>query len=318
MGAQQQGFDYTYDKRLYDRLHAQDADAVRGHLLGDAEFQGRSARFLENHDEPRAAAVFPPSVHRAAAIIAFMVRGLRFIHEGQRSGRRLRTSNHLRRRSTEAVDREMEAFYDRLFAVVRRPEVRDGDWQLLERQPASDGNPTWDRFIAFSWEGSGQRLLVAVNYGPTQGQCYIRLPWPDLEGRTWVLNDLVNAAVSYERDGADLARRGLYLPLRGRGAVLEADVPVDAVLGRGLLARSCRIDGPSAIALRRPRPERVAEREHVRVRADAGVAEQVPGAADGVARLEDRVGLARGTRLDVVGGADARQAGADDEDVEVF
>ena len=54
---QQQGFDYTYDKRLYDRLHGRDAAGVRGHLCADAEFQHRSVRFLENHDEPRAAAV---------------------------------------------------------------------------------------------------------------------------------------------------------------------------------------------------------------------------------------------------------------------
>ena len=57
---------------------------------------------------------------------------------------------------------------------------------------------------------------------------------------------------------------------------------------------SSRIDGPSAIDLAVvPRPERVAERVHVGVRADPRVAEQVPGAADRVARLEDRVALVR-------------------------
>ena len=214
---QQQGFDYTYDKRLYDHLHGQDAGAVRGHLHADAEFQRRSARFLENHDEPRAAAAFPPSVHRAAAVVTFLLKGLRFVHQGERSGRRLRTSNHLRRRATEPVDEEMAAFYDRLFAIMRRPELRDGEWRLLEQQPAWDGNPTWDRFIAFSWERSGQRLLVAVNYGQTQGQCYVRLPWGDLDGRVWGLNDLMNPPVRYDRDGSDLARRGLYLDLSAWG-----------------------------------------------------------------------------------------------------
>jgi glycosidase len=214
---QQQGFDYTYDKRLYDHLHAHDAAAVRGHLLAEAAFQRRSVRFLENHDEPRAAAVFPPSVHRAAAVVALLLAGLRFIHQGQRSGRRLRTSIHLRRRATEPVDSEIEAFYNRLFAAMRRPDVRDGDWRLLERQPAWEGNPTWERFIAFSWEGSGQRLLVAVNYGPTPGQCYVRLPWTDLEGRVWTLDDLVNPDVNYEREGADLAARGLYLDVPAWG-----------------------------------------------------------------------------------------------------
>jgi Alpha amylase, catalytic domain len=210
---QHQGFDYTYDKRFYDRLHAQDAGAVRGHLMADPEYQRRSARFLENHDEPRAAAVFPPAVHQAAAVLAFLVPGLRFVHEGQRSGRRLRASNHLRRRAPEPVDQELKAYYDRLLACLRRPEVRDGDWRLLDAQPTWDGNPTWDRFIAFSWEGAGRRLLAAVNYGPTQGQCYVRLPYQDLELHSFVLRDLMNPTTTYERDGGDLARRGLYVDL---------------------------------------------------------------------------------------------------------
>src|SRR5262249_35078435 len=83
---QQQGFDYTYDKRLYDRLHVRDAEGVRGHLWADLEFQRKSTRFLENHDEPRAAGAFPPQVHRAAATVAFLVPGMRFFHEGQLEG----------------------------------------------------------------------------------------------------------------------------------------------------------------------------------------------------------------------------------------
>jgi len=151
---QQQGFHYTYDKRLYDRLRGQEVEAVRGHLHAAPDFQRASARFLENHDEPRAAAVFPRPMHQAAAVVTFLIPGLRFIHEGQRSGRRLRTSNHLRRRASEPVDRELEAFYNRLFACTRRPETRDGDWSLLDAGPAWDGNASWERFLAFSWEGS--------------------------------------------------------------------------------------------------------------------------------------------------------------------
>jgi len=210
---QQQGFDYTYDKRLYDRLRAQDAGAVRGHLLADADYQRRSARFLENHDEPRAAATFPPPVHAAAAVLTLLAPGLRFVHEGKPSGRRVRASNHLRRRVTEPVDRDLESLYTRLFACMRRVEAREGDWRLLERQAAWDGNPTWDRVIVFSWEASEQRLLVAVNYGATQSQCYVRLPWSDIDGRAVVFRDLMSPRVRYKRHGADLWRRGLYLDL---------------------------------------------------------------------------------------------------------
>jgi glycosidase len=209
---QQQGFDYTYDKRLYDRLHAQDARAVLGHLHADPEFQRRSARFLENHDEPRAAEAFPQPVHAAAAVVALLAPGLRFIHEGQTTGRRLRTSNHLRRRAPEPIDRELETFYDRLLAVLRRRDVRDGDWALAEVMPAWDGNPTSEQFVAFTWARDGEQLLAVVNYAPRAGQCYVRPVFaPQLEGTTVVLRDLVEPTLRYERDGSELARRGLYL-----------------------------------------------------------------------------------------------------------
>jgi len=223
---QRQGFDYTYDKGLYDRLRAQDGAAVRGHLLADLEYQRRSARFLENHDEPRAAAVFPPAVHRAAATLGLLVPGLRFIHDGQRSGRRLRVSNHLRRRAAEPVDQELKSYYDRLLACMRLPEVRDGDWRLADARPAWEGNPTWEHFVAFSWAGAGRKLLVVANYGPTQGQCYIRLPDEDLTGRRIFLRDLMNPIATYERDGGDLTRRGLYLDLPAWGYhVFEVTAP---------------------------------------------------------------------------------------------
>jgi len=209
---QQQGFDYTYDKRLYDRLAEQHAGAVRGHLHADGEYQRRSARFLENHDEPRAAATFAPAVHSAAAVIALLTPGLRFVHEGQTTGRRLRASNHLRRRAPEPVDRELETFYDRLLAAMRRRDVREGDWRLAEVAPAWEGNGTAEQFIAFTWERDNERLLIAVNYAPRPGQSYVRPAFgAGLEGTSVVMRDLVDPTVRYERDGSELTRRGLYL-----------------------------------------------------------------------------------------------------------
>ena len=80
-----------------------------------------------------------------------------------------------------------------------------------------------------------------------------------------------------------------------------------------------RIDGPSASTFSSlPRPELVAEGEHVGVGADAGVAEQVPGAAEPLAALQHRDGLVRELGGQLAGRADAGQAGADDQDVEML
>ena len=128
---QQQGFDYTYDKRLYDRLRDRYARPVREHFLAGLDYQEKLARFLENHDEPRAAATFPPDIHEAAAVITFLSPGLRFFHQGQFEGRTKRISPHLVRAPAEAVDERLKRFYERLLAVLRHDVVRNGTWRRL-------------------------------------------------------------------------------------------------------------------------------------------------------------------------------------------
>jgi hypothetical protein len=210
---QQQGFDYTYDKRLYDRLRERHARPVREHFCAGLDYQDKLARFLENHDEPRAAATFALGVHEAAAVITFLSPGLRFFHDGQFEGRKKRISPHLCRRPDESVDAALAKFYDRLLAVLRQPLVREGRWQLLECTPAWEGNWTWDCFLAFAWQApAGAWLLVAVNYAANQSQCYVRLPFPALRGHPWRLRDLLGDS-AYDRDGDDLQARGLYLDL---------------------------------------------------------------------------------------------------------
>ena len=154
---QQQGFDYTYDKRLYDRLEHEHARPVREHLMAGLDFQDKLARFLENHDEPRAAATFPPEIHRAAAIVTFLSPGLRFFHQGQFEGRKIRIPVHLRRGPAEPVDHTVSEFYSSLLDCLRDPVFRNGDWQLLDCRRAWDGNWTSDCFVTYAWSGKRVR-----------------------------------------------------------------------------------------------------------------------------------------------------------------
>src|SRR5260370_25821232 len=163
---QQQGFNYAYDKRLYDRLRDHHAQPVREHFHAGLDYQDKLARFLENHDEPRAAATFSPAVHEAAAGSTYLSPGLRFFHQGQFEGRRKHISPHLVRAPVEPTDEALQRFYKRLLAVVRQPTLHDGQWRLLECGPAWDGTWTWDCFLAFAWEGaSGKQSQVQL---PTQ------------------------------------------------------------------------------------------------------------------------------------------------------
>jgi hypothetical protein len=217
---QQQGFDYTYDKRLYDRLKSGEARPVRAHLAAGLDFQDRLARFLENHDEPRAAMTFPQDIHRAAAVITYLTPGLRFLHQGQREGKRVRIPVHLSRGPLEEPDPAIEGFYTALLSCLNDPALRNGEWKLLAAAPAWEGNGSNEEFIVCSWTGPGDlRRLVAVNYASHPSQCYVNTPWDDLSGQTWRFQDCLSSA-EYEKSGDEVAAKGLYLDLPAWGVHL--------------------------------------------------------------------------------------------------
>ncbi len=210
---QQRGFDYTYDKRLYDRLRDAQAKPVCGHLCAELDYQGKMARFLENHDEPRAASTFSPAIHQAAAVISFLSPGLRFFHQGQLEGKKVKISPHLIRGPVEPVNEELQTFYRTLLDVIRKPLLHQGRWQLLQCIPAWNGNESWESFISFLWQGEDEeRLMVAVNLAPHHSQCYVKLPIANIADETWRFEDQLGQSI-YEREGADLAGRGLYLDM---------------------------------------------------------------------------------------------------------
>lgn len=207
----QQGFDYAYDKRLYDRLKDGQAKPVKEHFFAGTDFQGRMARFLENHDESRVASEFPSGKHEAAALLNFLSPGLRFFHQGQFTGRKKKISPHLVRGPLEPVNEDLNLFYDKLLGILRKPVFKNGRWQLLHCAQAWESNFTHENYISFAWQNeSDEKILVAVNYSKNRSQCYIKFPFNDLGTGTIFLHDLIND-ITYERSGEDLQSKGLYL-----------------------------------------------------------------------------------------------------------
>jgi hypothetical protein len=211
---QQQGFDYCYDKRLYDRLKEGVAGPIRDHLRAGVDYQDRLARFLENHDEPRAAAEFPWQQHQAAAVVTCLSPGLRLFQHGQFEGARLRVPAHLCRGPIEPINQAYAQFYATLLRVLKETGAfRDGVWSQIDAQAAWPDNWTSECFVAYAWtSGSGSRHVVVVNYAGNQGQCRLKLPFPDLRGTTVRLVDILGTEC-YVRDGNDIVDNGLYIDL---------------------------------------------------------------------------------------------------------
>jgi len=221
------GFDYTYDKTLYDRLVSRDATGVREHLLGSPlELVAKSAHFLENHDEPRIASILSPAEHRAAALLVLGLPGMRFLHQGQLTGARQRVPVQLGRCIREEPKPEVETIYEQILPVLKQSDVGEGNARILRTIPAWPENFTAGNMIVIQWQKSPLTfLLVVVNLAPNRSQCYVKLSINELAPAHWSMQDLLGTE-QYERSGSELDERGLYLDLPAYGAQLFSFKPL--------------------------------------------------------------------------------------------
>jgi len=210
---QQLGFDYTYDKRLYDRMVHSDAKNIRAHLTADTSYQSRSVRFIENHDEPRAVISLGKDRSYAAASIMATIEGLHLFHEGQPEGNTLRHPVQLIKQLEEDADLQTKQFYDRLSAYINDDVLMSGKWSLLECVPAWKGNNGNENMLAWIWSsGDAIRKLIVVNYSADISQARVMLPGNHIKTETMVFRDILTDTV-YERESSELKTMGLYVDL---------------------------------------------------------------------------------------------------------
>jgi len=208
---QQQGFDYCYDKRLYDRLEHDTAANIRLHLMADIAYQSKMIRFIENHDEPRHVVAFQKGKNRAAVVISSTLPGAKLYHEGQFEGRKIKLPVFLRRRPDETPDHDLFSFVQRLLKAIHHPVFKEGYWQLCETNGWPD-NKSYLNLLAWCWCDDDNRFLIVVNYSDQPVQGRIMLPGSDLKGHTWRLNDML-CEVTFERSGNEMHDEGLYVAL---------------------------------------------------------------------------------------------------------
>lgn len=208
------GFHFTYDKRVTDFLVERRPRELQRHLLerGDA-FVARSAHFLENHDEPRIASRLTLDEHRAAALLALALPGLRLMHQGQLEGARLRTPVHLSRQPEEQENPEVKRLYNHLLTVLLQTAVGRGESRLLTPLPAAPEDETHKNVIAVQWRAEGGSFdLVLVNLAghcaafrlPVNGEMRQTTTW---RGHDWLGEERFDWARSELKEGLRLGLR---------------------------------------------------------------------------------------------------------------
>ncbi|MBN1635796.1 MAG: hypothetical protein JW920_04750, partial [Deltaproteobacteria bacterium] len=209
---QNQGFDYTYDKKLYDLLVHAGADKIQDYLKSDLSYQEKCVRFIENHDEPRAASVFGIEKSFAAACITATLPGMHFFHDGQKQGNTVKLPVQLSRKPEEKPNPECIASYERLFAYIHDEAFHSGIWQLVDISPAWQGNESFGNVLAWLWHAGGRTKLVIVNYSASTSQARTVLPDKFIGKKQIIFKDHADDAV-YKRDTAELTESGLYVVL---------------------------------------------------------------------------------------------------------
>jgi len=208
---QQLGFDFVYDKVLYDRLRHSPARDLSLHLLGDISFQSKLVRFLENHDEPRSADILDRKRLEASIVLMATLPGMKMYHYGQIEGRRRKVPVQLKRVTPEEVDEDLQSYYEKVLKISRQPLFLDGQWELLE--PRSNGDDTYSNIIAYRWKTAGRSKVVTVNFSPNWSQARVTLE-ADLARATCEITDELNGE-KYTRSSAEIDSPGLHVLLDG-------------------------------------------------------------------------------------------------------
>lgn len=209
---QQEGFDFTYDKRLTDRLSSNDIHGIMLHMKAQPEFQYKCMRFIENHDEPRAANKFGEAKSLAAATIVSTIPGMKLFYEGQFEGRKIKLPVQLGRAPFEKISEPIRKFYDKLLSIVNDEVFIKGEWHLLEVIPASADNSSFENILVWRWHLDNQLKIVAVNYSSTTSQCRLKLSIPSSKEEI-KFKDLLSGE-SFTRSVSEMQNTGLFIELK--------------------------------------------------------------------------------------------------------
>lgn len=110
------GFDYCYDKPVYDYLVKGDFTAVETRIKDLETIKDHLVHFIENHDEQRAAQVFSVENNIAAAKYIASLPGMHLWHDGQCEGYRKHTPVHVQRGPVEPTNQTLLKAYRALLS----------------------------------------------------------------------------------------------------------------------------------------------------------------------------------------------------------
>lgn len=158
---QQLGFDYTYNKPLYEAVcSAFQTGNAEGFLnfirmLGN-DFLNRGVHFIENHDEERAMNALGLERQRTAATVIATLPGVALIHQGQMEGKRERLPvQRVVPVHQEPIHVTLRSFYEGLLKKTSGKLFREGRLNVLYSNNGS--------LITYARLHESQKAIVIIN-----------------------------------------------------------------------------------------------------------------------------------------------------------
>jgi hypothetical protein len=177
------------------------------------EHQTRAVHFLENHDEERAITAFGKARALAGAVTIGTLPGMRFYHDGQFEGKRIRLPIQLGREPKETKQKAVEIFYNQLLQITKEPVFMEGTWQLLYPDSFGPQDNSYRDILGWLWHREHERRLVAINLSETASRCRLKLDvrgWRDPIEFIDLLSDKI-----HRHAGHEVQETGLTIELRG-------------------------------------------------------------------------------------------------------
>ena len=210
------GFNYVYDKTFYDFLEYSDIEKLKGNLTEQNETAGKKLKFIENHDENRAIAVFGREKSKAAAFLLAVSPGAHLFHQGQIEGFKNKLPIYLKESLGEKSDEGIIEFYKNILVTSKNISLNMFAWESTVIFPAWKENETYKNCIALFNKNQYGYYLAVANYSDSQSQCYTRFDITTIQAKELIFKDLLSQS-EYVRGKEDIILKGLYLDMHKYG-----------------------------------------------------------------------------------------------------
>lgn len=204
----QQGFDFCYDKTLYDHFESKNSQNIYFYLKKISDNIQKFVHFSENHDEPRCITHFGKN---ALAITTFnyILPGLNLIHQGQTKGKKIKLPVQIDTAVEEKLDLDIKNYFDKLFKLNQQG-LFAGKWQMLEVRGLENSDLA-EGIIACQWQNGQNLTIIAINIADHSSQGHIIIKLTE-RGETEFYDHISKQKYQYKNQ--DINTYGLYVDLK--------------------------------------------------------------------------------------------------------